>query len=144
VILGILATLGFTQYTKIVEKGRQAEARAVISTARKNVIAYYLQNGTIATITQADAGIGTGNIPLSPQFSGTCDTNHYWGYYVWLPWSQQYTSYVLVATRCSSGGKPPQGDAGHNLAYVDDVAGNTPPPGRFGWYEADTWAARGY
>lgn len=30
IIIGILATLGFTQYTKVVEKGRTAEAKSVL------------------------------------------------------------------------------------------------------------------
>ncbi len=34
VIIGVLATLGFTQYSRAVEKGRSSEARMILGTIR--------------------------------------------------------------------------------------------------------------
>ena len=48
IILGILATLGFTQYTKMVEKGRTAEAKAILGQLRSAQVAYYQEYGSYA------------------------------------------------------------------------------------------------
>ena len=49
IILGILATLGFTQYTKMVEKGRTAEAKMILGQIRTAQVAYNQQFGGFTT-----------------------------------------------------------------------------------------------
>jgi prepilin-type N-terminal cleavage/methylation domain-containing protein len=93
VILGILATLGFSQYTLVVEKGRLAEAIATIGNMRQLAYEYYLKNGTLATLTNDDVGV-----------TNTCDSSHYFRYWVGGT-SNTYAD--LVADRCTSGGKTP-------------------------------------
>ncbi|MDD5156229.1 MAG: prepilin-type N-terminal cleavage/methylation domain-containing protein, partial [Candidatus Omnitrophica bacterium] len=58
VILGILATLGYTQYSKLMERQRQSEAMVIFDKMRKNAINYYLENNTFIGITSADLGVG--------------------------------------------------------------------------------------
>jgi prepilin-type N-terminal cleavage/methylation domain-containing protein len=98
IIIGILAALGYTQYTKIMERGRSAEAIANLGIMRKYTIAYYLQNGTLASIIAADVGIGT-DLP------GSCDTSYYFYYRIYDP---TQTKVEVQAERCTSGGKNPQ------------------------------------
>ncbi len=59
VILGVLATLGFTQYGRMVEKSRQAEAKMILGDIRKLTYAYYLANGSLTGITDVNVNIGT-------------------------------------------------------------------------------------
>ena len=100
IIIGILATLGFTQYTKTVEKMRMAEARGILGFIRKNIIGYQLQNGTISGMTEGYLGIGTS----SDQIPSTCNSNYYFSYSVAVAAPQAW----LYAFRCTAGGKPPQ------------------------------------
>jgi prepilin-type N-terminal cleavage/methylation domain-containing protein len=138
VILGILATLGYTQYTKIVEKGRSAEARTVIGNLRKNVISYYLTNGSIGAMTQADAGIASGQIPPS----GNCEANYYYSYYFYNP-ATPVGYYTLSAIRCTSGGKAPQGSSDFSIGWIENVVtGNCSGGASCGWHESNTWASR--
>ncbi|MDD5156070.1 MAG: prepilin-type N-terminal cleavage/methylation domain-containing protein [Candidatus Omnitrophica bacterium] len=100
VILGILATLGFTQYTRITERMRAAEAVAGISAMRKFVHQYWLENGTLTTITNSDVGVGSS----SDQIPSSCRNTNYFFYSVG---SQSQSSLEIRATRCTSGGKSP-------------------------------------
>ena len=45
IIVGILVTLGLTQYTKVVEKGRTTEARSILGAIRTLQETYKLENG---------------------------------------------------------------------------------------------------
>jgi prepilin-type N-terminal cleavage/methylation domain-containing protein len=93
IIVGILASLGFTQYSAVVEKSRLAEARIRIGTMRQLAYAYYLNGGSTSAITNADVGVD----------NATCTSTGYWRYAVGA-----YASYVfLQAKRCTSGGKVP-------------------------------------
>ncbi|PIQ87845.1 MAG: hypothetical protein COV73_01975 [Candidatus Omnitrophica bacterium CG11_big_fil_rev_8_21_14_0_20_43_6] len=69
IIVGILATIGMTQYTKVVEKGRAAEARQILGSLRSAQNAYYLEYG-LYTGTMANLGVG----------AGACDVDHFFGY----------------------------------------------------------------
>jgi prepilin-type N-terminal cleavage/methylation domain-containing protein len=103
VILGILATLGFTQYTKMVEKGRTAEARVTLGQIRTAQAAYYQEYSAYSAT--------LGNLAVSPvtactgtnYFSYTCDAT------------------TATATRCTSGGKAP--DAGTAYSVTLTYAG---------------------
>ena len=45
IIVGVLGSLGFAQYTKVVEKSRTAEAKAILGALRSAQEAYRLQYG---------------------------------------------------------------------------------------------------
>ena len=102
IVLGILATLGYTQYTKVVEKGRGTELRMTIGNIRKLAFEYRLKNGSCAGITLSDVNIGT----ASDQFPSDCRSSHYFNYNVSCsgPPTMQ-----MWGTRCTAGGKTPQG-----------------------------------
>ena len=57
-IVGVLATLGFTQYGRMVERARGAEARQNIGYMRKLAAAYRLQNGSVTNIGYSDVNVG--------------------------------------------------------------------------------------
>jgi len=90
IIIGILATLGFTQYTKMVEKGRSAEAKMILGQIRTAQAAYNQEYGANATdISLLAVGIA----------NNTCDTAHYFSYIA--------TGTTGTATRCAASGKTP-------------------------------------
>ena len=89
IILGILATLGFTQYTKMVEKGRTAEAKAILGQLRSAQVAYYQEYGSYAT--------AVANLIVDAPTAAT--GTHYFIY------ASDATS--STAIRCTTGGKGP-------------------------------------
>ncbi|NLE91325.1 MAG: prepilin-type N-terminal cleavage/methylation domain-containing protein [Elusimicrobia bacterium] len=108
IILGILATLGFSQYMKMVEKGRSAEARMLLGQIRTAQEAYKLENGSYAT-SVANLSV------LAPT---ACTTTHYFLYAA--------NATRGTATRCTTGGKTPQGSAySITLVYSTGVWGGT-------------------
>jgi len=115
IIVGILATVGLSRYTTIIERGRAAEGKANLAGMRKLLYEYYLKNGTVATITAADLGIGTNGLPSS------CTTSYYF-LYTFGSASQSWIQ--LNANRCTSGGKSPQGPGSSegNLATNIDLS----------------------
>jgi len=101
IILGILATLGLTQYGRMVERSRGAEAKAILGDIRKFAAAHYLEfnalNGTPAyDITRANIGPADDQIPL------TCRGSHYFSYGISV---SDATTVVITATRCGAAGK---------------------------------------
>ncbi|MDD5155176.1 MAG: type II secretion system protein [Candidatus Omnitrophica bacterium] len=98
VILGILATLGYTQYGKMMEKFYMAETRTIFGRMRKDAYEYFWKNGSMNGMVSADVGIGS-DIPAS------CVSTNYFYYYIYNPSGNQVQ---LAAVRCTSGGKPPQ------------------------------------
>ncbi|MDD5116684.1 MAG: prepilin-type N-terminal cleavage/methylation domain-containing protein [Candidatus Omnitrophica bacterium] len=99
IIVGILAAVGLTQYSLVVEKSRVAEARVRIGAMSKLAYEYYLSNGTFVGISNDDLGI-----------DGTCYPTDYYRY-VWNVATASSVS--LYAYRCTAGGggKPPAGPA---------------------------------
>ena len=101
IIVGILASVGMTQYTKVVEKGRAAEARLILGSLRTAEIAEEVENGAYTTV----AGLGV----AAPT---ACTSTHYFSY------SCASATGTCTATRCTSGGKTPQGAS----AYTKTVS----------------------
>ena len=121
VIIGILATLGLTQYGRMVERARGAEAKMILGDMRNLAFAYRLANGTITGITGANLNIG----PAADQIPDSCRSTHYFRYYVDNGYADPYL--YLDAFRCNSGGKDPQGPAGTHALYLwVDLTGQTP------------------
>ena len=93
VIIGILATLGYTQYNMVAERGRAAEGIVVLSTIRTAETACYLEKGTYAS-TLTDLGVSA---PAS------CTSTNYFYYTIHLDTGNERAE----ADRCLSGGKAP-------------------------------------
>ncbi len=91
IIVGILASIGLSQYNKVVEKSRAAEARMILGTLRSAQIAEYMENG--AYVVAASLGVGA---PAS------CAATHFFSYAC-------TTDGTCTATRCTTGGKPQNG-----------------------------------
>jgi len=100
IILGILATLGFSQYMKMVEKGRSAEARMILGQIRTAQETYKLEQGSYAT--------AIGSLPVDAPTA--CTTTHYFNY--------SAGSANGVATRCTSGGKTPNASAAYTITLI--------------------------
>ena len=116
IIVGILATVGLSQYTKTVERIRMGEAKANIGYMRKLINEYYLKNGAMTGITNTDLGIGAA-VPSS------CKTTHYFRYYFNGPAG---TMVEPVAARCTSGGKSPNYECiYYPYLQVDPVNGDS-------------------
>lgn len=96
IIIGILATLGFTQYQRVVEKGRTSEARTTLGQIRTAETAYYYEYGCY-TETMDN---------LSVNATGACVNTHYFRYS--LSGINNNTG-VATASRCveGEGGKNP-------------------------------------
>ena len=126
-ILGILATLGLTQYGRVIERSRGAEARAIIGDIRKFAAAYYMEHGTIDNFTAELAGIGTD----ADQIPDACRPSHYFSYAIALPGNPAIT---ITATRCDDTGKLPGGGAavGRTLILTSNLSDGT-----------DTWGGDG-
>jgi type IV pilus assembly protein PilA len=89
IIIGVLGALGFIQYTRVVEKGRSAEAKDILGQIRSAQAAYMQENNTY-----------TGSITdLYVEAPTSCATSHYFAYTV--------SNTVGTAARCTSGGKSP-------------------------------------
>jgi len=97
IIIGVLATLGFVQYSAVIEKARGAEAKSTIGVMRTQLAALSLEKLGTDTVTKEDLGVGSG-IP------GTCQPTNYFSYGVT---SCTVASCTITATRCKSGGKTP-------------------------------------
>ena len=99
IIVGILATLAFMQYTLVIEKSRGAEARQTISTLRSHLAAKNYEGLSAVTITGGNLGIVSGAIPP------TCTVTNYFSYSVDAACAT--TACTFTATRCTAGGKTP-------------------------------------
>ncbi len=111
IILGILATLGFTQYTKMVEKGRTAEAKMLLGQIRTAQAAYNQQFGSYTTV--------LANLSVEAPSACGANGNHYFSYSV--------NATTGTATRCTVNGKTPVGATAYTLTltYADGVFGGS-------------------
>ncbi|MDD4981136.1 MAG: hypothetical protein PHC54_07780, partial [Candidatus Omnitrophica bacterium] len=98
IIVGILAAVGMSQYSLIVEKARTAEARVRIGIMRQLAQEYYLNNATVEGIQWSDLGVDY-----------TCSSTSFYKYVVWQIDAVRLN---LCAYRCTSGsgGKTPNSD----------------------------------
>lgn len=114
IIIGVLATLGFTQYSKVVEKGRRAEAATNLGALRSMAYAWN-QEGGHGTAYPADPSSLLG-LPAS------CSQNTHYFAYSMSPGTGQGT-----ASRCTSGGKQPPATEGYKL-MLDINGGKSSDP----------------
>ena len=134
IILGILATLGIGQYLTMVERSRGAEARNILGQVRSAAAAHYLEYGTLTAVAPAPAfdntraGIGTTALGMIPT-AGACASTHFFAYTV-VPSSA--SAFGATATRCTAGGKTPQGPSGLTLVLTTNLQTGS-----------DTWSGTG-
>ena len=100
IIIGVLATLGFMQYSFMLEKARTTEAVTAIGLMRQLTDAYYLRNNqSLSGMRDADVGA-----------TNTCTGSNFFSYST----DRSGSSTVdLMATRCTSGGKQPDAERGY-------------------------------
>ncbi len=115
IIVGILATLGFVQYTQIIEKGRRAEAAAVLGTIRTTAIVWNQESGHATTYPSNTDLSGTLSLPTT-----TCNTTFYFRYTI------DSGTGTGTATRCSTGGKNPNVTEYTLTLATDGTKGSTP------------------
>ncbi len=102
IIVGILAAVGLSQYTKAIEKGRAAEARIVLGNLRGAEIAEMNENGLYVVAGSLSVGAPT-----------ACAATHYFSY------ACAAATGTCTATRCVAGGKPPQSTVGVYTKTLD-------------------------
>lgn len=114
IIIGVLATLGFAQYGRMVEKSRGAEARAVLGAVRTAAAAFRLENANdTSTFTNAAAGIGTSD----DQIPSACRVTNYFKYAV----VGAADGITATATRCVGAiGKQPGASKAYELTLTTD------------------------
>ena len=111
IIVGILAAVGLTQYTKVIEKGRASEARLILGT---------LRTAEVAEMTENSAYLDVANLGVAAPTA--CAPTHYFSY------ACAVLTGTCTATRCIAGGKSPNG----TVAYTKilDIPGTfTGTPG---------------
>lgn len=106
IIIGVLATLGLTQYASVIEKSRGAEARAVISTLRSSCAGIWMQDGNTNSCTAGNLGMSTAAAREEGRLPGTsCWTTNYFRYGINVAGTGN--TITFRATRCTTGGKSP-------------------------------------
>lgn len=117
-IIGVLATLGFASYGRMVEGARGGEARDVIGAMRKLGAAYYIRNqNSLVGLVGADLGLGAGGVPAA------CAATHYFNYGFAVAGAQ----ITFSASRCGAGGKVPNAPAAvaNAVTLATDYAAGT-------------------
>jgi len=113
VIIGILATIGIFQYTRMVERSRGGESKSILGSIRTEAAGMWLSQNTgspatvpAGTFTPANLGIGL----LAGQLPSTCTAVASPGYYFSYAVAQNAGNNGLriVASRClGANGKQP-------------------------------------
>lgn len=124
IVLGILATLGLTQYGRTVERSRGSEARNILGTLRTLAASIYMEQGTGTGLTVDMVGIGTA-LDQSPS---ACRSSHYFSYGI----AAAATTPTFTATRCAAGGKTPNDPGARTLTLASDLSSGL-----------DTWGGTG-
>lgn len=125
IILGVLATLGFTRYGAMIERARGAEAKTIIGDIRKFAAGYYLEYGNVSAITDSAVNIGTAN----EQVPENCRSSYYFEYNI-TGISASVAN--ITAKRCGTDGKVPAGNTSNQIMLNSNfTSGN------------DTWSITG-
>src|SRR3989338_2052000 len=85
IIVAVLGTLGLTQYTRLIEKARGAEAKEILGSIRKLAAGYYMERNSMVGLSNAMVNIsGAGGVPgpVGPGAGTTanCAPSHYFWY----------------------------------------------------------------
>jgi len=150
VIIGILATLGFAQYSRMIERSRGAEGRQVLGAIRTQAAALWAGTQSTSapcaggpcvpagTFTIASVGIGNaaGQISnINPCTAVSPSSNYYFWYnIVATAGNGGEIGFVGTATRCNVNGKSPAGPAATTLTLTSDFSAGTDAWGGTGGY----------
>ncbi len=103
IIVGVLATLGLTQYAAVVERSRGAEARQILGQLRSVCSAFYMDTNNVSMCNNTNMGLGDGTNGTIP--SSVCAESHFFRF----TQTQTIPNVItLLATRCVANGKAPQ------------------------------------
>lgn len=108
IIVGILASLAIGNYTRVVEKGRMAESKKIMSVLRQQQYAYYLEKQVFTTSFSA---LGLNDLP-----QGACNINYFFQYGI----TANATNFNISSVRCIAGGKTPNCPAGYRIQLADN------------------------
>jgi Tfp pilus assembly protein PilE len=109
IIISVLSIVGLGQFAFIIEKSRTAEAKMNLGQIRKAQFAYFMEHFTY-TSNSAD---------LAVVYPETCMPSHWYSFGLIAANAVDFTA---EATRCTSGGKSPQGSNAYQI--ILDAAGN--------------------
>lgn len=121
IIIGIIATLGFSQYTRVIEKGRTSEGKSNLGTIRTMTVAHYQENGTYP-----DNDYINDVLDLPTGTDNNCaatNTNYYFQYAI------DSGTGEASAYRCTTNGKSPEADSAYTLSLTVDGTGSSTPDG---------------
>lgn len=106
VVISILASVGFPEYLKVMEKGRSSEARTILGQIRSGETAYYMEYNQFT------------NNAAALQFSvpSSCSATHYFSYGI----SVSGTTFTATAARCTASGKFPNSAIGAYSLNITD------------------------
>lgn len=126
IIVGILATLGFVQYTAVIEKGRRAEAAAILSTMRSMATVWNQESGHATSYPATgdlNSILGTTANPLP--VAAACLATHYFWY------SMNSGTGEGTATRClgALGKQPGQTGGTADTLSLTITGGKSSVPG---------------
>lgn len=118
IIVGVLATLGYTQYSSLLERFRAADAKTAVYHIRGLALKYWLENQQILGFSEEMAGISCDPDAAFPG-EDCCRSDQYFGYYFWGGNPNVYNNKVeIIAVRCQAGGKLPNDNYGGPARYI--------------------------
>lgn len=132
IIVAVLASLGITQYRRVIERMRGAEAKTILGVIRSQAAAHWMQYGALDAPVPYDntmAGIDTAGAMDPELIPGVCAPTHYFSYQVD---SAVGSALQATATRCVAGGKTPDAATALTLILNTDFASGV-----------DTWTGTG-
>jgi prepilin-type N-terminal cleavage/methylation domain-containing protein len=114
IILGVLATLGFVQYSQVIEKSRKSEARMNLGTLRQLQLGYKEDpaegNGSYGTLSQLKSQLPSGD-------NGTCTA----GIKYFFQYECASDTGNCIAHRCQTNGNTPVGTGnGYKITITPD------------------------
>lgn len=122
IIVGILSSLAMANYTRAVERGRTAEARAILGQIRGAELAYYPEANAYTT---SFSNLGSDINALPQGTTGACtNTNNYFRYSI----PTAGAIFTAQAIRCTGGGKTPNYGTPYTLTLTDAGSGSQTGP----------------
>lgn len=113
IIVGVLATLGLSQYQTVIEKSRGAEARQVLSTLRSACAAIWMQDGNTVACDAGNLGLSVAAAVTQGELPGaSCWPTNYFRYTIQTAGAGNTITYRAVRCTTADGGKNPGAPAG--------------------------------
>jgi len=132
IIVGVMATLGLSQYAQVVERSRGAEARQIMGQLRSVCAAIYMEQENTARCTAnggAALGLSGGQAAGVTIPSTACNTSHFFRYTVVGAnnTARGNEGINITALRCAANGKVPNaaGNARNISLWSDYLTGQS-------------------